>query len=212
MTLTQNLYFPTPIYSGTLEDADEMNAALLDAVYAERDADRDGTPKSTFRGLGSWHSRTDLHKEAAYKPLLAEISDVLEQVSRDSGYHPDHELHVSTMWAIINPPGGTNRSHIHPGSLWSGVYYLRTPKDCGNIEFIDPRTANLMRQPKFRANEKRPKSRWTKVNITPTESKMVVFPAWLYHAVDPNLSDLDGDDADRVIISFNVNQRKIRRK
>lgn len=211
MTVRQNLYFPTPIYSGTLDDATAMNDALVDLVYAERERDADGLPRSTFRGLRSWHSRVNLHKDEGYAPLLDEIDEVLETISRDSGYHPEYRLRVSSMWAIVNPPGGTNRAHIHPGCLWSGVYYLRTPKDCGKIEFIDPRTENLMHQPKYRPNEKRPKSRWTKVNITPTVGKLVIFPAWLYHAVDPNLSREDGPDADRVIISFNIVQRKDKR-
>lgn len=211
MSVSATMYFPTPIYSGVLDDVDGLNASLLELVYAERDQDAEGLPRSTFRGLRSWHSRIDLHKEPEYKPLLDEIDEILGHISRDSGYDPDHTLAVTSMWAIVNPPGSSNRSHIHPGCLWSGVYYLRTPENCGNIEFVDPRTQNLMTQAKYRPNEKRPKSRWTKVNFTPKVGKVVVFPAWLYHSVNPNLTEAEGDDADRVIISFNVSQRKIRR-
>jgi uncharacterized protein (TIGR02466 family) len=32
------------------------------------------------------------------------------------------------MWANINPPGGYNRAHTHPNSLWSGVYYVKDSK------------------------------------------------------------------------------------
>ena len=71
------------------------------------------------------------------------------------------------MWSIINPPGSANRAHIHPGCTWSGVYYIQAPEGCGNIEFIDPRTENLMHQPRYVPNKKRPKHCWTKVNLTP---------------------------------------------
>jgi uncharacterized protein (TIGR02466 family) len=48
------------------------------------------------------------------------------------------------MWANINPPGGYNRPHMHPNSLWSGVYYIKTPKNCGHLKLEDPRSVALM--------------------------------------------------------------------
>ena len=40
----------------------------------------------------------------------------------------------------INYPGGFNRPHLHPNSLFSGVYYIKAPKNSGNIIFYDPRS------------------------------------------------------------------------
>ena len=37
---------------------------------------------------------------------------------------------------------------------------------------------------------------------------MIIFPSWLYHAVDTNTSKAEGEDAYRVIVSFNLNQVK----
>ena len=42
--------------------------------------------------------------------------------------------------------------------------------------------------------------------LEPTPGRMVIFPAWLYHAVDTNMSKEQGRAADRIILSFNVNQ------
>ncbi len=212
MSVKQQLYFPTPIYNGMLEGVEQLNKSLIEHVYAERERDAKGVPRSTYSGLKGWHSRINLHKDDDYRPLLAELDDILGDISRDSGYHPDYDLEVTSMWGIINPPGSSNRSHIHPGCVWSGVYYLQTPDDCGNIEFLDPRVVTIMNQPKYRPNEKRPKSRWTKVNFTPKPGKVVVFPAWLYHSVAPNLSQADGTDGDRVIISFNISQNKRKKR
>ena len=52
------------------------------------------------------------------------------------------------MWANINPPGGMNRAHQHPNSLWSGVYYIKAPKNCGNLKIDDPRSVASMSRPK----------------------------------------------------------------
>jgi uncharacterized protein (TIGR02466 family) len=92
--------------------------------------------------------------------------------------------------------------------MWSGVYYIQAPEGAGNIEFSDPRTVHLMNQAKFQPNSKRPRDSWIKVRFTPTAGRMLIFPAWLYHGVDPNISKEPGDAGNRVIISFNLNQQK----
>ncbi len=111
------------------------------------------------------------------------------------------------MWSISNPPGASNRAHIHPGALWSGVYYIQTPENAGAIEMIDPRTVNLMSYAKFLPNQKRKTECWTKVKIKPVAGKLLFFPSWLYHGIDPNLATGTGRESDRVIIAFNINQK-----
>jgi uncharacterized protein (TIGR02466 family) len=196
-------YFPTIIYQYDVANSQPLNKTLLDLTYAERERDQAGVNKSNTAELGSWHSATNLHKNAGYEPLLTEIDAALSQISEDLRYARDQVLKVTTMWSIINPPGNGNRAHVHPNSLWSGVYYIKAPKGAGNIEFVDPRTVLIMNQPKYVSKKKRPRDCWTKVNYTPAPGRMIVFPAWLYHGVDTNMSK-----DDRVIVSFNINQSR----
>ena len=113
------------------------------------------------------------------------------------------------MWSIINPPGSGNAAHIHPDSLWSGVYYVHTPEDCGPIMFTDPRTENHMRVPRYADDKKRPPSARPNIKYIPRAGLMVMFPSWLYHSVEPNMSQKTGREADRVIISFNMTQTSL---
>jgi uncharacterized protein (TIGR02466 family) len=199
-------YFPTMIFQYDVENCESLNKTLLDLTYAERERDRAGVNKSNTAEFGSWHSATALHKNADYKPLLTEVDAVLGRVSKELSYATDQALKVTTMWSIINPPGNGNRAHVHPNSLWSGVYYVQAPEGAGHIEFVDPRTIQIMNQPKYVAKKKRPRDCWTKVNYKPVAGRMIMFPAWLYHGVDPNLCKEEGRAADRVIVSFNINQ------
>jgi len=208
MDISGQLYFPTPIYTARLDDVGELNTELLDHVYAERDRDPDGTQRSNYPELKGWHSQINLHKDPRFGGLLAKFDEVLEHVSTESGYDPSYRLVVTSMWAITNEPGSFNRSHIHPKCHWSGVYYVQTPEDCGAIEFTDPRSVNIMTQPRYTPKRRRPKSRWTKVTFKPESGKVVMFPSWLYHSVGPNMSSDTDDSNARVIISFNVTQRK----
>lgn len=208
VAVSEQLYFPTPVYSGRLSRADGLNPDVLAAVRAERDRDERGTQRSNYRALNGWHSRIDLHRDPAFGELVTAFQTELDSVAADSGYDPRYRLAITSMWSIVNGPLGTNRAHIHPGCLWSGVYYVQTPPGCGNIEFTDPRTVHLMNQPRYIPRTKRKRSRWTKVNFTPDAGRLLVFPSWLYHSVAPNLTPEVGDAAERVIVSFNVNQVK----
>jgi uncharacterized protein (TIGR02466 family) len=201
-------YFPTMVYQFDLDDHDHLNNSLLESIYAERDRDRTGVNKSNTAELGSWHSHTGLHKNPEYQLLLGHIDSATGRISNELGYATDHALKVTTMWSIINPPGNGNRAHVHPGCLWSGVYYVQAPEGAGQIEFIDPRTVLIMNQAKFIAKKKRPRDCWTKVNYKPTAGRMLIFPAWLYHGVDSNMAKEAGRKADRIIVSFNISQVK----
>jgi uncharacterized protein (TIGR02466 family) len=200
-------YFPTLIYQYDVPNCESLNKTLLDLTYAERESGV-AVNKSNTAELGSWHSATNLHKNPAYDAILTEINSALSRISDELHYAKDHALKVTTMWSIINPPGNGNRAHVHPNSLWSGVYYIQAPENAGQIEFVDPRTVIIMNQPKYENKKKRPREVWAKVNFKPTPGRMVIFPAWLYHGVDTNLSKEKGRAGDRVIISFNINQVK----
>lgn len=194
------------VFSIMCSDHLELNDYLLNLIYAEREQDQDGIQRSNFRQLGGWHSHNNLHHDVAYTPLTEKINQSSQRISQQLGYHPKKHLNIGTMWSIINAPGSLNKAHIHPSCDWSGVYYVNTPNQSGDIEFTDPRTVNIMNQPSFIPNKKRTKENWTKVRFTPTAGKMLIFPSWLYHSVNPNLSNEVGKKGERVIISFNLTQ------
>jgi uncharacterized protein (TIGR02466 family) len=142
-------YFPTMIFSITCDEHVALNQYLLDQIYAERERDQKGIERSNFPKLGGWHSHNNLHQEQAYNPLTDRIHQAGQRISLQLGYHPGKKLKVGTMWSIINAPGSSDKSHIHPGCHWSGVYYVHAPESAGDIEFTDPRTSHVMNQPKF---------------------------------------------------------------
>ena len=115
-------YFPTMIFSATAgEETDKVNAGLLSAIYAAREADQKSIQRSNFTALGSWHSQNHLHRKTAFAPMVEMVTALTRHMAGELGYAASHELHIGTMWAIINPPGAFNRAHIHPDCLWSGV-------------------------------------------------------------------------------------------
>ena len=101
------------------------------------------------------------------------------------------------MWAIVNKGGAANARHHHGNSDISAAYYVRAPINSGDIVFYDPRPAPVFSHPK--ANN--PNSLNAMVNsINPVEGLLVLFPSYLDHSVNANMSD-----EERIVISFNIN-------
>jgi uncharacterized protein (TIGR02466 family) len=82
-----------------------------------------------------WHSKGDFETWSG-EAGQALIKRLGEQVNRASAlYYQGHKLKEPirwrvTMWANVNRKGQFNRTHIHPGATWSGVYYV----DAGNAD------------------------------------------------------------------------------
>lgn len=202
--------FSTLTFSFDVPEAQSLNDRLLPLIYAERERDQNGIQRSNYRDLGGWHSQTNLHKSPDFGILVEKIDEAAKLISTELRYHQSYSLQIGTMWSVINPPGSSNLAHIHPGCSWSGVYYVQAPRNSGKIVFTDPRTENIMQNTKYNPNKKRPKQCLSKVRYTPVAGKMLIFPGWLYHAVKPNLSEEEGANGDRVIMSFNLSQKKER--
>ena len=105
-------------------------------------------------------------------------------------------IKISNMWAIINTGGSTNSRHQHGNSTISGAYYIRAPKNCGDIVFYDPRPAPVFYYPEAVSSNLLN----AHINsITPKEGALILFPSYVDHSVNENLSN-----GERIVISFNI--------
>jgi uncharacterized protein (TIGR02466 family) len=77
----------------------------------------------------------------------------------------------------------------------SGVFYIQTPKNCGNISFErwddsqyylpeDLETRNIFTG--------------SAINIEAEKGRLILFPSWLLHQVEPSQTE-----EDRISMSFN---------
>jgi uncharacterized protein (TIGR02466 family) len=204
--LKRELYFPTSIYYEDLRGAEELNQAIKPHIYALRSKDPEGIVRSNVKRVGSWHSGLDLHQREEYRRLTASILAAARTISADLGYDPAYELAFDNMWANINPRYGFNRSHIHPNVLWSGVYYVQAAADSGRIFFTDPRPQVSIAPARYAPSVPRKPEAWSEVYFEPIEGRLILFPAWLAHEVEPNMSDGEGAAGDRISLSFNLRQ------
>ena len=186
--------FPTPIWVGTLANHEEINSTLLEYINNIRKRNPEGTKKSNFLG---WHSPDfDLNNQCI-KDFFGKISPMIKEVSEDMKWDIENfKVKILSCWSIINNKFASNTGHIHANSLISSAYYVSVNNNSGKIIFDDPRPgATIKKAPYTSVGE------WNQGNVTvePKNGLLVMFPSYLVHHVQPNMSD-----EERVIISFNL--------
>lgn len=204
--LAADMLFPSFVFRQEISGSRELNVSLLQFILAERSADRFGLQNSNIAALGGWHSRNSLHKNVAFEPLVTAICTAAEIIASRLDYDPKLKFSLDQMWAVVNPPGAFNSEHLHPHSLWSGVYYVQVPDQPGRLRFSDPRAGNIMFCAQHRRGTEKPDEAKLAIAYEPSEGQILLFPGYLPHSVEPNQSRIDGEAALRVAIGFNLAQ------
>ena len=197
--MNREILFPTPVYWKMVKEPQKLNQYLFKHIKAW--SKKDKSLEKTNAG-GGWHSPTDMNFKKEYKPLTDELFDMQHAIFKDYGMKDKPGL--GNMWSNINYPGAYNKQHIHPNSQWSGVYYVKVPKNSGRLFVEDPRPGPNIMLP--RRVEGIPRALWRVVVYPAIEGQMVMFPAWLTHGVEVNESKEKGEKGWRVSVSFNFIQ------
>ena len=184
-------FFPTIIYG---HDTQLDNNFLANEIVAW--SKKNSGVKKT--NVGGWHSETNMHELPQFKPLVDELFKMQHQVFKEEWL--DREPVLGNMWANINYKGGYNRPHIHPNSLFSGVYYVKSQPNSGKLVCNDPRPGIQTNMP-TRVKGQPPKHLWREIHLDPKEGRILMFPSWLWHCVEPN----ESNDI-RISVSFNFIQ------
>jgi len=190
----RELHFPTPVYISDIEHP-TLNQELERDIITWSKQDK-GITRTNVQG---WHSTTNMAELPQFKKLVNMLYACQKTIYDQE--HLDSEPFLGNMWANINPPGGMNRAHQHPNSLWSGVYYIKAPKNSGNLKIDDPRSVACMSRPRQKDGEK-PARLFRETHYEPIAGRCIMFPSWLMHCVDPNNSN----DI-RISVSFNFLQK-----
>ena len=188
-------HFPTPIYIKDLPNVDQLNSYLEQKIIQWSQQDK-GVSKTN---AGGWHSATDMNQKEEYNVLTKELFNMQDEIFKKEFLTQKPVL--GNMWAIINGPGNFNSPHLHPNALFSGVYWIKTPINSGNLMLYDPRPGVHTTMPN-RKEGKLPPQLWREVHYEPKAGRCIMFPAWLWHEVQPNRSN-----DTRISVSFNFLQR-----
>ena len=130
---------------------------------------------------GGWQSSDFIMDYSTFPNLCKNLQDIFYQIM------PNPQKYIKEMWANISLFTNTNNPHSHgldsyPYTKYSGILYVKVPKNSGSVRFINPLNLNLSH------------------NIIPEEGDIIFFPSSILHFVESNLSQ-----EDRISIAFNFN-------
>ena len=195
-------YFPTHIFFTEHPDSSSLNKQLEKDIYAWSEKE-----KSMERSnAGGWHSPTNMHELPQFKEISDWISKQVNRVKTDGLFLKEEtDLLLDNMWANINKRWDYNVKHAHPHSNISGVYYVTVPEPKAKIWFHDPVHSRYMIE--LHHDDEKTKNMpefWSNVHYEPVPGKLILFPSYLEHTVEQNLSN-----ENRISISFNFVQADI---
>ena len=189
--MIKEYFFPTIIYIKDLPNPEKLNPYLEKHIVEWSNQDK-GVHKTNVNG---WHSKTDMNHKKEYEPLIQELFQMQNEIIQEE--HLDIKPRLGNMWANINPPGGYNNGHVHPNSLFSGAYYVKAQPNSGRLHVMDPRPGVQQVMP-ARKPGKIPRELWRETYYDPIPGRLIMFPSWMWHKVEPNQSN----DI-RISVSFN---------
>jgi len=196
--------FATPVAVVDVPDATTLNAELRRVILEQEKA----SPGTQHSNLGGWQSSWDMERwgGAPVARLLDVARGVVNGLTCDRQGRAVTIAWKANIWANVNRAGHGNEFHFHPGSFWSGVYYVEDggigadPSLGGELEFMDPRGATpAMYAPHLAWTVPGGRSMGACETIPPRAGRMVLFPAWMLHAVRPYRGS-----AERISIAFNL--------
>ena len=186
MALTAEQWFPSVIWSGMMDGADN---AAIETFANDRKAIDEGVQVSNYIG---WQSGPIRQGDSEEFDKLVRV--ITEQVNGCAVQADIPELAIQNIWVNVNTPGSYNHLHNHAGSILSGVYYVKATPEQGNIFFERGDNAEYFLPPMEKPNY----FTSTATTYKAMTSAIYIFPGWLKHSVQPNLTS-----EDRISVSFN---------
>jgi uncharacterized protein (TIGR02466 family) len=179
----QHNIFTNPIWGYVLNNQTYEVKDYIDYIL-----DLKTNNKSLYKSnFGGWHSPCNLHQHGIFKELSSFLLSIANEIASP---YTSKGLYFTEMWAMVNQKYNYNAHHVHEGLL-SGVFYLQVPKDSGRLVLCNPAVRSHSHQIR---NKDYP--------IEPEYLALILFPSWLEHYVEPNLSD-----GERISISFNIGEK-----
>ena len=188
MNYRAECWFPTMLHIVETELDEKIKPYCL----KKRKDNPEGLRFTNEKGYQSQHMYGE-EKETVIRPVLSKI--LKESVCNIL----DAELTLMIYWININGKGAYNKRHNHPGSAFSGVYYVECPKNCGQIIFHNPHGFTAFDElSAYKQDIIQNGYQHQAIGIDPKAGTLILFPAYLMHGVQENESD-----EERISISFN---------
>lgn len=201
--MTLHSLFPTRVYAARIATATRpsLHARLLQECRQLAVDDVAGQRWSKRNYPGGFTSYASVSRMQDISPVFAQLQRRINVHVRRFAKELEFDLGgrmlaMTDCWVNIMPRGVTHSLHLHPLSVLSGTYYVRTPRGVPGLKFEDPRLDRFMGAPPRPPEARIENRQW--VTLPAAEGGLLLFESWLRHEVPQNTAN-----GERISISFN---------
>lgn len=189
--------FSVPFISRNWGDSAGYNEIVRKAIFARQKISKG----ESHSNVGGWHSESgQLEFLGAAAQWLIDrayelAGEAMGRVFSEYGLLAPRVNWKFEAWANVCRDGDFNSAHTHPGSTWSGVYYVDTGMPTSPIHS----QLQLLPPCQGLSNGFLPLLLPDTICITPNAGQMILFPSYLGHMVVPHKGTKS-----RISIAFNL--------
>jgi len=186
MNYTIDKWFPKSIYY-----VDNLHIENL-LKYIKEVKKIKNTKKTFHIDVESSHFLEEVHNKAMFKELFDDILNHCRNYASNLGYSKKYcdSLKITNSWFNVSKKGDSLLKHIHPVSLFSGAFYIKSNKD----DFITFYKEDDMTLPPENFNE----LSYEYCSYQCKEGKLLIFKSNLNHSTNRQ------NGKEKIVISFNV--------
>jgi uncharacterized protein (TIGR02466 family) len=192
-------WWATPIWFFDIEDELIDFKKIEKECYEEKEKDFLGRSVSNING---WQSNLVISDK--YPEILKVIKNIANNAHifiKDMGINKETKFFINDYWININNKNGYNIAHTHPQSLFSCIFYVKTPKNCGDVVFWKSQFLQIATSGYTDNNNS---YNFECIKYEAKEKRVIVFPSHVLHSVEENKSD-----EDRISIAFNFCSKRV---
>ena len=193
--IEQHTPFSTTIFTTNFskDKLFESHQELTDKAYS---LEKENQGK-IISNAGGFQSEDFDSKTPIVNKFWFEILPIVHQYVNLYNLGYNYDTNLSFLWFNINRKYNYNYKHNHLGANFSGIYYLDTPEDSGNLIFDNPDKFTGLG---FYNNPMKDYNSFNSQSycIVPKKGMLVLFPGHLDHYVQMN-----NNEKPRVSLAFN---------
>lgn len=192
--------YPTHVFHSIFDDQEFLNKWKHESIKLIPEEKK----IKSYRGNRPWCSNDDLYK-------LPQFQKLVDLIIVETNYALDYmriereEHYISSLWLNAQYQNNNHSLHTHANSLFSGVFYIDTPKNSQSLVFQDPRPQAQVLVPPVRKNSDGSLHEFDPTHmpsVTPRVGSMYFWPSWLPHST---FSDTDEElERPRLTMAFNI--------
>ena len=178
-----------------IESFNEVEKELIQYCYQFKKNDPDGRKISN---RGGWQSEKDIPKDSILYRFIKD--SVVDYFKNNKIFKENIGLQILDPWININQKGDYNLIHDHPRCDMSGVLWIKTHENAGDLVFENHSSFaqyNIMKC--YSEGICKNFHTYPQWKMKSHPGRMVIFPSDLRHGVEVNESRQD-----RVSVSWNI--------